>query len=260
MVWFLSVTAGYGQTDSVTYFDDSFNHTQKDKTTFYRVTQITDPAARSGSKKDFYITGEKYQEQHYSKLDSVLHGPSITWYKSGQLKSRTHYSHGYPEGTSEDWFEDGTLKWIHQYVHGRLEGERRTYYANKQLKRRDVYSKGELVEGHCYDEQGMKIPYYEFEVMPQYPGGMPALKRYLSKKIKVTVNRSRKEQEGEVLLSFIINKEGGVENISVVKTTHQELADAGIKALLAMPKWKPGSQDGREVSVKYNVPYKVRFN
>jgi hypothetical protein len=254
----LSATAGFAQTDSL-YLNDNFNRTSKDKAIYYRVTQATDAKTGSGTHKYFYLTGQKYQERPYRKLDSVLHGTSSTWHKNGKLKSRTQYVNGLAQGKSEEWFENGDLQRIVHYVDGKLEGERKTYHANKQLKRRDVFAKGELLEGKCYDPQGAEVSYYPYETAPNYPGNLSAnLSRLIQSYVSFETSMTD-EEGGEVLLGFIVNKEGVMEDIIIVKSTNAYLAEAGIKALSSLTGWQPGTRDGEPASFYLQIPYKIRF-
>ena len=62
------------------------------------------------------------------------------------------------------------------------------------------------------------------------------------------------QTEGRVVLQFVIDKEGHVTDIQVLRSVTPELDQAAIDAVKNSPKWAPGMQDGEPVNVKYTLP------
>lgn len=98
------------------------------------------------------------------------------------------------------------------------------------------------------------------EVMPEYPGGMEAMMKFVAENLKYPEQMQKEKVEGRVLLSFVIEKDGSVTNIEEVKSPHQVLTEEAIRVVKLMPKWKPGKQDGKEVRVQFNLPITFRLN
>jgi TonB family protein len=257
-LWCWATCSAYSQTDTVAYLDIDFNETTKEKAAFYRVTQITDQNSGRGHQKDFFLTGETRQESNFSKVDSVRDGSATKWYKNGQAESKMTYAKGKQHGKQEAWYENGQQKWVANYDMGKLDGEVKSYHANQKLKRTDIYRQGKLVNGQCFNEEGVPVPHYLFEVMPEFPGGQKAMFRFLANNIQIPKDMQKAKQNGKIILSFVISREGQVEHIKVVKTTHESLAVNAVQMLQAMPRWKPGVQDGESMPVKFTVPFNIK--
>lgn len=98
------------------------------------------------------------------------------------------------------------------------------------------------------------------EDMPEYPGGMEAMMKFVAENLKYPEQMQKEKVEGRVLLSFVVEKDGSVTNIEEVKSPHPVLTEEAIRVVKLMPKWKPGKQDGKEVRVQFNLPITFRLN
>ena len=107
--------------------------------------------------------------------------------------------------------------------------------------------------------QGKDKVYDIVEVMPQYPGGMPELMQYLAKNIKYPIQAQKKGIEGRVTVRFIVEKDGSISNVTVVRHIHPLLDKEAERVIKAMPKWSPGKQEGKPVRVKFNIPVAFRL-
>lgn len=65
--------------------------------------------------------------------------------------------------------------------------------------------------------------------------------------------------QGEVIVEFIVEKDGSVSNVKVVRSIDDDLDAEAIKVVSASPKWKPGVLKGRKVRVKYSIPIEFRL-
>ena len=92
------------------------------------------------------------------------------------------------------------------------------------------------------------------EVMPEYPGGIQALFEYLSQNVKYPADAETQKVEGRVIATFIVETDGTINNVEVVRPVFPSLDAEALRVLSAMPKWTPGKQSGKEVRVKYTVP------
>lgn len=91
--------------------------------------------------------------------------------------------------------------------------------------------------------------------MPEFPGGMGALMQYLSDNIRYP---EEKDIQGRVLVSFVVGKDGSISNAQVVKSVHPSFDAEALRIINNMPKWIPGTQNGKPVNVKYVVPISFR--
>ena len=97
------------------------------------------------------------------------------------------------------------------------------------------------------------------EVMPEFPGGQGALLQFLAKSIKYPVIAQQNGIQGRVTCSFVVGKDGVIRNIEVIRGVYPSLDLEATRVISMMPKWKPGTQKGKEVSVKYTVPVTFRL-
>lgn len=97
------------------------------------------------------------------------------------------------------------------------------------------------------------------EKMPEYPGGQAALFEYLQKNVKYPADAEKKKIEGRVLVTFVVNTDGSITDIEVVRKTFPSLDAEAVRVISGMPRWKPGEQKGQKVRVKYTVPLTFRL-
>lgn len=94
------------------------------------------------------------------------------------------------------------------------------------------------------------------EKMPEYPGGINALMHYLATNIKYTAEARKAKVQGRVFVNFIIEKDGSISHVKVLKGIGYGCDKEAVKAVENMPRWIPGQQRGKPVRVEYNLPVK----
>lgn len=92
------------------------------------------------------------------------------------------------------------------------------------------------------------------EDMPEPPGGIEGLMKYFSTHVRYPVEATENNIQGRVICQFTVFKDGSIGDIIVVRKIDPSLDKEAIRLLSSMPKWKPGSQNGRPVNCKYTVP------
>lgn len=102
-------------------------------------------------------------------------------------------------------------------------------------------------------------PYDVVEKMPQYPGGTGKLFEFLSKNVKYPAEAESNNVQGRVIVTFVVEKDGEISNVKVVKSIHPALDAEALRVINSMPKWTPGMQNGEAVRVKYTVPVTFRL-
>jgi TonB family protein len=174
------------------------------------------------------------------------------YFINGQLYSQ----HTYDRNTRKKlmtYYESGQLKWDIEYDQ-RYEKKILVYWPNGKTKRIDSFENGQLMQGICYDSNGKKVPYIDFNIMPEFPGKEDGLMMYLSRSIKHPKAPNGGQNFGRVIIDFIITKEGKVDEVKVRKSVSQELDNEAIRVIQSMPKWKPGLMDGMPVNVSFTLP------
>ena len=98
------------------------------------------------------------------------------------------------------------------------------------------------------------------EVMPQYPGGLAAMLKYIRENIKYPEQAMKEGIQGRVTVSFIVEKDGSISNVKAVRSVHPLLDKEAVRMVKSMPKWSPATQNGKPVRVRYNVPVMFKLN
>ena len=97
------------------------------------------------------------------------------------------------------------------------------------------------------------------EQMPSFPGGPSALMQYLNSNIKYPVVAEENGVQGRVVCTFVVEKDGSITDVRVVKSVDPSLDKEAMRVVKGMPKWIPGKQNGSAVRVKYTVPVTFRL-
>ena len=92
------------------------------------------------------------------------------------------------------------------------------------------------------------------EVMPQFPGGQIAMLKYIMENIKYPKQIMEEGIQGRVTVSFIVEKDGRVSNVRLLRSVQPSLDKEAIRVVKSMPKWTPGKQNGKPVRVRFNLP------
>ena len=98
-------------------------------------------------------------------------------------------------------------------------------------------------------------PVYQIaDNMPEFPGGMIACLQYLARNIKYPVTAQKEGAQGKVIVQMVIEKDGSVDHVSIVRSITPELDAEAARVVKSMPKWKPATVKDKTVRCRYNVP------
>ena len=92
------------------------------------------------------------------------------------------------------------------------------------------------------------------EQQPSFPGGQGALLAWLNQNIHYPPVAEENGIQGRVVVSFVVEPDGSISNVQVVRGVDPSLDKEAVRVTKAMPKWQPGKQNGQAVRVKYNLP------
>ena len=92
------------------------------------------------------------------------------------------------------------------------------------------------------------------EQMPAYPGGMKECLKFMARNLKYPTKAQEAGKQGRVIVQFIVQKDGSLSDLHVLRLVDPWLDAEAIRVISTMPKWKPGMQDGKPVSVKFTLP------
>lgn len=92
------------------------------------------------------------------------------------------------------------------------------------------------------------------ETFPQFPGGHIALFEYLSKNIKFPKSKENEDVKVRVVTTFTVEKDGSITHAKIVRSQGEAFDNEALRVINGMPKWIPGTQNGKAVRVKYTLP------
>ena len=109
-------------------------------------------------------------------------------------------------------------------------------------------------------EEEEEVIFVVVESMPEFPGGQQALFKYINENVKYPVIAQENGIQGRVICQFVVNKDGSIVDIEVVRSGGDPSLDKeAVRVVKSMPKWKPGKQRGKPVRVKFTVPINFKL-
>ena len=123
--------------------------------------------------------------------------------------------------------------------------------------------KGETVAPQADLKPGKDGVWDIAETMPEYPGGIDGLRTYIQENLTVPEKYKNVETKAEyrVFVQFVVAEDGSITNVELKKSepSRKDLNEEAIRVVKAMPKWKPGTVDGKPVKVRYLLPVTYRL-
>ena len=98
------------------------------------------------------------------------------------------------------------------------------------------------------------------EVMPKFPGGESGMMKFLTENVKYPKEALDKGITGRVLVEFVVERDGSINDVKIMKSVDPILDNEAIRIVKAMPKWEPGTMNGKAVRVKHTLPVTFRLN
>ena len=97
------------------------------------------------------------------------------------------------------------------------------------------------------------------EKMPSFPGGPDAMTRFIRQNLRYPRVAEENGVEGRVTVSFVVNRDGEIVDIEIMRGVDRHLDAEAIRIVRAMPRWNPGEQRGKPVRVKFVLPIVFRL-
>ena len=120
----------------------------------------------------------------------------------------------------------------------------------------EVFQEVEVVEEEIVDDE----PFLIVETMPTFQGGdLNTFRNWVQSNVRFPQIALENGIQGTVVLSFVIEKDGSLTNIQVLRTPDRSLSEEATRVLQKSPKWTPGKQRNQAVRVKYTLPIEFRI-
>lgn len=96
-------------------------------------------------------------------------------------------------------------------------------------------------------------------VMPQYPGGEDALRKFLLKELQYPYEAQEIEAKGEVVVSFFVERSGSITGVHVIQPVAPELDAEAVRVIRKMPRWSPGKKNGVVMRAQMSMPINFKY-
>jgi TonB family protein len=219
---------------------------------------ITSPTASGFISKEYDISGVLREERNLSSIapKEVRDGLTIRYLKTGEKIQEIIFLNGMRNGTERYFFPTGRVSSEGEYRNDTPIGEHSWYTPSGSIKRKEFYESGKMVQGKCYTPSGADTTYFPAEEMPEFPGKEQALYKFISDNVKYPKECRKKGIEGRVYIKFKVSSTGEITEMTVIKGVHPLIDEEAMRVVGLLPKWKPGRQEGKPVSVMYTLPIK----
>jgi len=253
--------------------------------------------ARLARSQTFYLNGKLETDCHFMRKNANTRIDSLTqWYESGELK-REQVILRREEQSNMETVKTIDIDLLFDAGIGHETKKVDIIKGFARLQGVDRCEK--VLKGQCYDKDGKSIEFLicregngnatleessvfnDVDVLPQYPGGNAAMQDFIKKKWNMTWGKIdfRKSDflkhfikeidnlnglqthtsHGCVFLTFIIEKDGSIGDINVLRSPLNQFSQEAIRIVQAMPKWEPGLLNDQPVRVKYLLPVIFSF-
>lgn len=191
----------------------------------------------AGAEPDFFQTNRRIFA-YWDSLDNQL-------VKDGQGLCKCYFSPSRPNVREEG-----------QVVSGVRSGEW-SLYENNKLVNKETFEKGQFVSGIAFTSEG-EFPYTTLETQVEFKGGLQALAQFISQVLKYPMDARRMGIEGQVFVAFVVEKDGSLSEVEIVKGISHTLDIEALRVIHASErKWNPGRQRGHPIRSKFVLP--IRF-
>ncbi|CAA9276965.1 MAG: Ferric siderophore transport system, periplasmic binding protein TonB [uncultured Cytophagales bacterium] len=124
-----------------------------------------------------------------------------------------------------------------------------------------------VLSGHAQDQASAVVVSPEEDVvfqvveeMPQFPGGTPAMLKYLAGTLRYPAAARDANVQGTVFVGFVVTRTGSISDVTVLKGIGYGCNEEAMRVVQLMPAWIPGRQSGKPVSVRFTLPLRFTLN
>ena len=240
-----------------TYLDSKWQKTEIDIADYY---QITNFQQHHLYKVDvYYMKNNRLQMSGYfSHLDfnpdsNIKVGPFVYYDDKGNIQKEGSYENNKEIGEWKTYYPESKDLWYTEhYEEGKLSGDLISYYRSGKIKRRETHKLNDTtVTGFCFEENGMSKPFTKMMIMPK--AGYSIIE-FLMQNLVYPPKAIERNIEGRVLVEFVVEEDGTITKIEVLKSVYPDLDKEAKRLVAKMPKWIPGLKDDKPTKVSNTQP------
>ncbi|MFT5886253.1 MAG: protein TonB [Arcticibacterium sp.] len=223
----------FSQTDTATvYFDKNWKEITEDSASFYSIRyQLNDSLWQIN---DYFIDGR-------TQMTGTCTGADY----ANRVGKFRYYS------------EDGILEIKENYLANGIVSQVIHYYKNGQEDFIYDYSPetGKLISRKFYTENGERSLFTE----PIFNGGIRKMNAYISSSLKYPDEARKTKIQGRVLVRFLIEKDGTINELTVPNSVHPLLDEEAMRVISEMPEWIPKQRDGKPLRIYFTLPINFKL-
>lgn len=212
----------------------------------------------SGAVYEYYPNGNMYRSMEY--VDNQNRNPQLKSIGKEEIVHAVYDSTGLgtvKDGNGRYQVFDQDFKLVEEegdLKEGKRNGTWKGNFSKSKLTFTEDYADGKFLKGTSTDSAGNIKNYTVKEALPTFKGGESAFGRYLSQNMHYPPRARENSIQGRVILTFVIEKDGNLTDIKVLKNVSYDLDAEAVRVLSQSPKWNPGIQHGVPVRVAYTMP------
>lgn len=210
-----------------------------------------DSGSMSGSQTAWHENGVKKYIKEYSKEKGELTPTAkILQFWNQDNVQKTIDGNGYFENEENGCLEKGMLQ--NGLKIGKWEGNDKKF----KIRFKEEYENGKLIKGICTDSLSVEHIYTAVKENAKPRKGYEHFYKYIGKKFRFT--KKTEGQSGKIILSFIVEKDGSLSDIKVLRSAGEGLDNEAIRVVKAYPDWEPGKYRGRFARIVYSLPITIK--
>lgn len=221
--------------------------------------------ANSGLKKSEgnYYQGKRegrwtYYYEHGGPISQIenyqagmLDGKVICYDSLGKIISSATFKNDTLTGERIQYYPGTDIVWIKaNYLKGLLDGELRTYFESGKLKRLEKYNRGEMISGACYNDAGVEVQPTLLITKKRFQGDIMT---YIGDNLRYPQDALDNKVEGKVLVKFIVNENGSISDVEVIKGIGYGCDEEAIRIVSQMPPWIPEMVDDKPIKTSQTL-------
>jgi TonB family protein len=234
---------------------------------------------KEGEHAYYYENGNRQSVSFYK--ENSLTGKLTEWYENGAFKEEGEYF--IPEQKMDPnykiinfWnvegkqtvvngegmydFRTDKVSEIGNIKNGFKDGEWKFSESKSKSRFVEIYDKGRFVSGIAIDKDGNKKDYLEIFKQPKpKKGDFNDFYKFIGKNFTITREATKNDIKGKILLKFVVEKEGQINDIEIIKGLGYGLDEEAIRVLKKYGDWIPGEYRGRKIRATYNLPIIISY-
>ena len=123
----------------------------------------------------------------------------------------------------------------------------------------EINGETKYVPVNAIEEEDPERIFEVVEDMPDFPGGQATLMKFLKENIQYPAVAKENGVQGRVIVQFVVERDGTISNVKVARGVEPNVNKEALRVVKSMPRWKPGTQRGKTVRVKFTVPVMFRL-